>query len=148
MAQLPPAARAGRLVSACLETAMPTPADTIAAAAADRHGPWWDDAGVRVLDRVCAEEGYAVIGVDEAGRGPLIGSLFACAVLLPADRSPALEALIGELDDSKRLSARRREALAPRIAELTDAAVVEMNARTIDECGINPAKKVGRTRHL
>ncbi len=47
-----------------------------------------------------------VAGVDEAGRGPLAGPVAAAAVILHPDRP------ISGLDDSKRLSARRREALA------------------------------------
>lgn len=47
----------------------------------------------------------AVAGVDEAGRGPLAGSVVAAAVVLDPDRP------IAGLDDSKALTARRREAL-------------------------------------
>jgi ribonuclease HII len=48
-------------------------------------------------------------GCDEAGRGCLAGSVFAAAVILPRDYSNA------ELDDSKKLSARRRYALREQI---------------------------------
>ena len=47
-----------------------------------------------------------VAGVDEAGRGPLVGSVFAAAVILPADYE-----LVG-LTDSKKLSEKKRDALA------------------------------------
>lgn len=50
-------------------------------------------------------------GVDEAGRGPLAGPVVAAAVILPPDHG------IDGLADSKRLSAARREALAPLIRE-------------------------------
>jgi ribonuclease HII len=50
-----------------------------------------------------------IAGVDEAGRGPLAGPVFAAAVILDPRRR------IAGLDDSKRLSEARREALAPRI---------------------------------
>lgn len=50
-----------------------------------------------------------VCGVDEAGRGPLAGPVYAAAVILDPDRP------IAGLDDSKRLSERKREALAPLI---------------------------------
>ena len=50
-----------------------------------------------------------VAGVDEAGRGPLAGPVYAAAVIL----DPALP--IPGLDDSKRLSATRREALAEQL---------------------------------
>ena len=55
-------------------------------------------------------EGYeAVCGVDEAGRGPLAGPVCAAAVMLPRGL------VIPGLDDSKKLSERRREALYDEI---------------------------------
>lgn len=52
------------------------------------------------------EKGYKYIcGVDEAGRGPLAGPVCAAAVILPRD------AVIDGLDDSKKLSEKKREAL-------------------------------------
>ena len=50
-------------------------------------------------------------GVDEAGRGPLAGDVYAAAVILPPDL------IIPGLNDSKKLSEARREALAPVIRE-------------------------------
>ena len=50
-------------------------------------------------------------GVDEAGRGPLAGDVYAAAVILPPDVQ------IAWLNDSKKLSEARREALAPEIKE-------------------------------
>lgn len=50
-----------------------------------------------------------VAGVDEAGRGPLAGPVFAAAVILDARRP------IAGLDDSKALTAKRRETLAEQI---------------------------------
>ena len=49
-----------------------------------------------------------VCGIDEVGRGPLAGPVVACAVILPAHPHPRL---LAELDDSKKLSAKKREAL-------------------------------------
>lgn len=60
--------------------------------------------------------GGAPIGVDEAGRGPLAGGVFAAAVHVPPGR--AAELLHGGwsgVNDSKQLSARKREALAEAI---------------------------------
>lgn len=62
------------------------------------------------------ETGGVVIGVDEAGRGPLAGGVFAAAVSVPLAR--ARELLIGDwavVNDSKKLSAAKREALAEAI---------------------------------
>lgn len=50
-------------------------------------------------------------GVDEAGRGPLAGDVYAAAVILPPDVE------IAGLNDSKKLSEARREALAPIVKE-------------------------------
>jgi ribonuclease HII len=68
-----------------------------------------------------------VIGIDEAGRGPVIGSLFVAGVV----NFDGLESL--GVKDSKRLSPSRREYLAKCIEEATDFHVVEMTAREIDE---------------
>ena len=60
----------------------------------------------------CFEEGYQIIcGVDEAGRGPLAGPVCAAAVILP----PHVE--IPGLNDSKKLSDKRRRELFPVIKE-------------------------------
>ena len=60
----------------------------------------------------CFEEGYSVVcGVDEAGRGPLAGPVCAAAVILP----PHLE--IPGLNDSKKLTDKRRRELMPVIKE-------------------------------
>lgn len=53
--------------------------------------------------------GKAIAGVDEAGRGPLAGAVFAAVVVLAPDQT------IDGVRDSKLLSARRRESLAERI---------------------------------
>jgi len=57
------------------------------------------------------EKGFShIIGVDEVGRGPLAGPVVAAAVVLPCDVD------IAGLDDSKKLSAKRREELFDEIA--------------------------------
>jgi len=55
------------------------------------------------------------IGADEAGKGPVLGPMVAAAVRAPADAIP------DDVDDSKRLTASRRDALAERLRN--DAAV-------------------------
>lgn len=57
------------------------------------------------LEQACAG---IVCGVDEVGRGPLAGPVVAAAVILPAKPHPRL---LAELDDSKKLSAKKREGL-------------------------------------
>jgi ribonuclease HII len=80
------------------------------------------------------ERGLLAAGVDEAGRGPLAGPVVAAAVIFP----PGCK--IPWLEDSKRLSAARREELAPLIKKEALAVgwgVVEV--KTIDGEGILPA---------
>ena len=69
----------------------------------------------------------AVCGVDEAGAGPLMGPVYAAAVILPAD------CVIEGLDDSKKLTEKKREALFPVIFEKAVAcAVASVDASEID----------------
>ena len=56
-----------------------------------------------------------ICGVDEAGRGPLAGNVYAAAVILPEDHG-----IVG-LDDSKKLSEKRRDALFDAIQEKASA---------------------------
>lgn len=56
-------------------------------------------------------DGWKAAGVDEAGRGPLCGPVYAAAVILDPTRQ------IDGLNDSKKLSEKKREALAPLIRE-------------------------------
>ncbi len=70
-------------------------------------------------------------GIDEAGRGPLAGPVCAAAVILPED----LE--IAGLDDSKKLSEKRREELFPVIREKALAyGIAFASAQEIDEINI------------
>ena len=65
-----------------------------------------------LYEKEAAQKGYsAVCGIDEAGRGPLAGPVFAAAVILPA------EVEMPGLNDSKKLKAKKREALLPLIQE-------------------------------
>jgi ribonuclease HII len=77
-------------------------------------------------------EGFAVLcGIDEAGRGPLAGPVCAAACVLPAGL------VIDGLNDSKKLSEKRREALYDVIAAEAFAwAVCLVDEKTIDEINI------------
>ena len=58
------------------------------------------------FEKIAYQEGYQFIaGIDEAGRGPLAGPVVAAAVILPPDY------INSEINDSKKLSARKREDL-------------------------------------
>lgn len=80
-----------------------------------------------------------VIGVDEAGRGPLAGPVVAGAVVLGA--SPPLG-----LDDSKKLSAKRRAALEVEIQATCHWAVGLVDAEEIDRINIFQATMLAMTR--
>ena len=81
----------------------------------------------------------AVAGVDEAGRGPLAGPVVAAAVVLPNGLTGE-ESWLLALDDSKRLSARQREAAFHLIQEYAVAvSVVEESPNEIDRIGIGRA---------
>ena len=80
-----------------------------------------------------------VAGVDEAGRGPLAGPVAAAAVILPPDLTGD-EPWLSAIDDSKRLTERRRVAAAEAIRANALAWAVEMlEPCEIDRIGIGNA---------
>jgi len=70
------------------------------------------------------------IGVDEAGRGPLVGSVVAAAVILPPDFQ------LSGLTDSKKLSEKKRDSLYQQITEQCDWSVAEASSIEIDKINI------------
>lgn len=88
------------------------------------------------LERACREEGYSsVCGCDEAGAGPLAGPVYAAAVILPFGVE------LPGLNDSKKLTEKKREALFPVIREQAVAwAVARVEAAEIDETDILSAR--------
>lgn len=86
-------------------------------------------------------------GVDEVGRGCLFGPVYAAAVVLEA---PAVARLKGAgLDDSKKLSARRRAQLVPLIEQQSLAwAIGRASAAEIDRHGIRAATEQAMLRAL
>ena len=87
-------------------------------------------------EREALEWGHTLIcGCDEAGAGPLAGPVYAAAVILP------LGAEIDGLNDSKKLTEKRREALLPVIQEKALAwAVAWVDAAEIDATDILSAR--------
>lgn len=84
-----------------------------------------------------------VCGVDEAGAGPLAGPVYAAAVILPRE----LE--ITGLDDSKKLTEKKREALYDIIIAQAEAwAVARVEAEEIDEMDILNARMLAMQRAI
>ncbi len=81
-----------------------------------------------------------VAGVDEVGRGPLAGPVTAAAVILDPARIPA------GLNDSKKLSAKRREALSEEIKALAQVSVAHASVEEIDEHNILRASHIAMER--
>lgn len=99
----------------------------------------------------CCIEGVIEAGCDEAGRGPLAGSVFAAAVVLDAlllERDEHREWL-SLLNDSKQLTDKQRQYLRPMIEQYATAwAVVEVTAEEIDRINILNASITGMQRAL
>lgn len=94
-------------------------------------------------ERACCRQGWRrIAGVDEAGRGPLAGPVVAAAVVLPEAwcENGMPEPLKG-LNDSKQLSAARREQFFAVITTCTEiaAAVAVVEANEIDQINIRQA---------
>jgi ribonuclease HII len=91
-----------------------------------------------------AEFGPLIAGVDEVGRGPLAGPVVACAVIMPAD-----ERAIGNVDDSKLLTAAERVRLAVKIRQRAIAVGVgAASVREIDRVNIYHATVLAMRRAL
>ena len=103
-----------------------------------------------MLDKCCIE-GVIEAGCDEAGRGPLAGSVFAAAVIWNKEtvENPAHEEWLELLDDSKKLTDKQRAYLRPLIEKYATAwAVVEVSAEEIDQINILKASITGMQRAL
>ena len=103
-----------------------------------------------MLQAYCIE-GVLEAGCDEAGRGPLAGSVFAAAVIFDSsivEDQPHREWL-EMLNDSKQLTDKQRQYLRPKIEQYATAwAVVEVTAEEIDRINILNASIIGMQRAL
>ena len=82
-------------------------------------------------------QGFSIAGIDEVGRGPLAGPVVTACVSIPRDR------LVLGVDDSKKVSEKKRETLYPLLLEAADyAETCFLSPQTIDEMGI-----LNATRH-
>jgi ribonuclease HII len=95
-----------------------------------------------------AKDVHLVAGVDEAGRGALLGPVAAGAVILPAGQPDLMDRLEG-VRDSKEMTPAEREDWAVQIQAVALAwAVGYATATEIDEMGIAPATRLAACRAL
>ena len=83
-----------------------------------------------------------IIGVDEAGRGPLVGSVVAAAVIFPANFH------IDGLTDSKKLTEKKREDFYSKITQQCFWSVADASSIEIDELNILQATMLAMTRAI
>ena len=90
------------------------------------------------------KEGYHLVcGTDEAGRGPLVGPVVAAAVILPENFK------LEGLNDSKKLSEKKREKFFPIIKEKAIAyGIGIVDAKTIDEINIYEASRLAMKKAI
>lgn len=83
-----------------------------------------------------------VAGVDEVGRGPWAGPVVAAAVIWRTEKVPQ------GINDSKKLTAQRRELLYPLIMAAADVGIGMVSVEEIDEMNIGKATKLAMMRAL
>jgi ribonuclease HII len=106
----------------------------------------------RVLPTMREEDGLraagyaAIAGLDEVGRGPIAGPVFAGAAILPAVMTGDWVSLVR---DSKQLTAKQRETVLPMLSEAAVAiATGSATPQEVDQLGIVPAVRLAMMRAL
>ena len=84
-----------------------------------------------------------IAGVDEAGRGPLVGDVVAAAVILPGPAD-----WLDQLNDSKKLSAKKREELALKLLDQAHVGVGSCTPAEIDQLNILWASMLAMERAI
>ena len=99
----------------------------------------------KTLEKVNFDKSYLgsdkkyIVGVDEVGRGPLAGPVVCCAVVMPLDDDDIIEGV----DDSKKLSEKKRNLLSEKIKEKAiDFCIREISHEEIDKINILNATKL------
>jgi ribonuclease HII len=87
-----------------------------------------------------------VVGIDEAGRGSVLGPLVLCGVVIAEDRIKFLERI--KVKDSKKISPKKRVVLSRKIRKISDYHLVKIPAHDIDilranEVNLNQIEKLG-----
>lgn len=96
----------------------------------------------------------AILGIDEVGRGPLAGPLVVGAVILPevsagdagSDFGVGMPEWVGELRDSKKLTAKKRERLSEVILREAATGIGEVTAAELDRLGMTEALRLATRR--
>ena len=95
------------------------------------------------FETACLAQGFTrIAGVDEVGRGPLAGPVTAAAVVLDPAHIPA------GLNDSKRLTARRRQDVLAAILDSADVSVAHASVAEIDALNILRASHLAMERAI
>ncbi len=95
------------------------------------------------LEEQLHRDGYPrIAGVDEVGRGPLAGPVTAAAVILDASAIPP------GLNDSKKLTAPRREALTGALQECAEIAIAHASVAEIEQYNILRASHIAMCRAI
>ena len=95
------------------------------------------------LEKQALSQGHSIIaGVDEVGRGPLAGPVTAAAVILDPTRIPE------GLNDSKKLTAKKREALLQQILDVAQVSVADATVEEIDTHNILRASHIAMVRAI
>lgn len=91
-------------------------------------------------------QGYKLIaGMDEAGRGPLAGAVFTAMCIMPLGEGDIIEGV----DDSKKLTIKKRDELYEKIKEKAIAYIIcSVDEKTIDKINILEATKLGMSNCL
>ena len=94
-------------------------------------------------ERKLQSKGYSTIaGVDEVGRGPIAGPVYAAAVILDPNHIPT------GLNDSKKLSAKKRNLISEQIIKHADVSIASASEREIEELNILRASHLAMMRAI
>jgi len=97
------------------------------------------------LEKACRAAGYKIVcGVDEAGRGPWAGPVVAAAAILDEIRLPG--ELADAIDDSKKLSALKRQSLFAAFGNNIQIGIGQASVQEIDEINILQATMLAMLR--
>ena len=98
-----------------------------------------------MLDYERKFSGKLIAGIDEAGRGPLAGPVVCACVIMPMEE----DKIIDGINDSKKISAKKREELFEKIIEIAISyKIIEIDEKTIDEINILQATRLGMKKAL